>query len=148
MLDTPISALIRRKVVPVQKETPLSEAFPLLRERGVRCLCVMDGQRVVGVFTDRDAVEKVYHSGISGDTPIEMVMDAPVVTVDSDTAISEAFEVMDKNLLRNLPLVGPDGRLRGLIRSRDLMEYVAELRPELVLNAPPEATAAPSREGA
>lgn len=148
MLKTPVSALVRRPPVRIARGAPLREAVALLRQGTTRCLVVVDGERAVGLFTDRDLVEKCYHEGISGETPVEVVMDAPLLTVTPDTAVTDALRLVDAERLRNLPLVEQDGTLRALIRGRDLMEYIAESMPELVLNQPPTPARLPTREGA
>ncbi|MEE9277171.1 MAG: CBS domain-containing protein [Dehalococcoidia bacterium] len=148
MLDAPVSALVRRPLVRVQRTTPLREAVGLLRQAQTRCLVVMDGESLVGLFTDRDVVERCFSSAVTADTPVGNVMDAPVITVTPDTPVVEALRLIDRERIRNLPLVDADGSLRALIRGRDLTEYIAESMPELVLNQPPKPAESWQREGA
>ena len=149
MFQTPISALVRRPIVRIKTDTPLSEAAALLRREATRCLVVMEGDDVVGLFTDRDMVEKCFTSAVNGDTPVSRVMDSPLQTVPPDTSIGDALHLMDHERIRHLPLVEEDGTLRGLIRGRDLLEYIGEAIPEAVLNQPPAPSRAhQAREGA
>ncbi|HJN93569.1 MAG TPA: CBS domain-containing protein [Dehalococcoidia bacterium] len=149
MLETPISVLVRRKPYRIARKAPLTEALRTLRTQPARCLVVMDGEHVMGLLTDRDFVEKCFHEGLPDDTPVEVVMDSPVISVTPDTPILEALRVVDRERIRNLPLIESDGTLRAVIRGRDLMEYLAESMPELILNQPPSSPDQPtSREGA
>ena len=108
----------------------------------------MDGERVMGLLTDRDLVEKCFHEGLSEDTPVETLMDSPIVSVTPQTPILDALRIVDRERIRHLPLIEEDGTLRAVIRGRDLMEYLAESMPELVLNQPPDvAVQLRAREG-
>ena len=148
MLNTPVSALVRRPPFRIQRGSPLSEALAMLRTRRTRCLVVMDGERVMGLLTDRDLVEKCFHEGLSEDTPVETLMDSPIVSVTPQTPLLDALRIVDRERIRHLPLIEEDGTLRAVIRGRDLMEYLAESMPELVLNQPPDAAVQlRSREG-
>lgn len=141
MLNTPVSALVQRPPFRIQRGSPLSEALAMLRTRRTRCLVVMDGERVMGLLTDRDLVEKCFHEGLKEDTPVETLMDSPIVSVTPQTPILDALRIVDQERIRHLPLIEEDGTLRAVIRGRDLMEYLAESMPELVLNQPPDAAA-------
>ena len=149
MLDTPVSVLVRRPPFRIDRHAPLSEALHTLRTQLARCLVVMDGDRVMGLLTDRDLVEKCFHEGLPGDTPVQVIMDSPVISVTPDTPVLEALRVVDRERIRNLPLIEADGTLRAVLRGRDLMEFLAESMPELILNQPPEPVEQPTqREGA
>lgn len=148
MFNTPISALVRRPPVTIGRRAGLAEAIAMLRTRRTRCLVVMDGRRVMGLVTDRDLVDKCYHEGLSDETPVETIMDSPIISVTPDTPVLEALQVVDRERIRHLPLIEADGTLRAVIRGRDLMEYLAESMPELILNQPPEPAEPLRREGA
>jgi CBS domain-containing protein len=148
MMEAPVSALVRRPPVRVQRNTPLAEVTELLRQEKTRCLAVMDGERIAGIFTDRDMVEKCFSSAVSGETEVGTVMNAPVFSVTPDASIREALELLDRERMRHLPLVEADGTLRAIIRSRDILQYIAEAMPGAILNQPPAPTSPWSREGA
>ena len=148
MFETPVSALIRRPVARIDVKAPLKEAIRRLREESARCLVVVDGPTVVGLFTDRDAVEKCFTPAVHPDTPVEQVMESPLITIPSNTPVGDALHLLDAERIRHLPLVDEDGTLRGLIRGRDILDYIAEALPQAVLNQPPDAAQAPvTREG-
>ena len=76
MLEEPVSALVRRPPVTIERGSPLIEALRILRTGRTRCLVVMDGSRAIGLLTDRDLVEKCFHEGIDEDTPVQTIMDS------------------------------------------------------------------------
>jgi len=130
------------------RSTPLREAARLLRQEKTRCLAVMEGDTIVGIFTDRDMVEKCFSSAVTGDTDLGVVMAAPVISISPNASLREALELLDRERMRHLPLVEEDGTLRAIIRSRDILGYIAEALPEAILNQPPAPTSPWNREGA
>ena len=95
VLETPVSALVQRPPVRVPRSTPLREGAALLRQEKTRCLAVMDGDTLVGIFTDRDMVEKCFSSAVTGETELGSVMTAPVLSVLPNATIREALQVLD-----------------------------------------------------
>lgn len=148
MLDTPVSVLARRPPVRVQRRTPIAEAARLLREEKTRCLAVMDGDALVGIFTDRDMAEKCFSAAVSGETEVGLVMNSPVISVAPDSSMREALQLLDRERMRHLPLVEADGTLRAIIRARDILSYMAEAMPEAILNQPLAPLSPWTREGA
>jgi len=148
VLETPVSALVQRPPVRVPRSTPLREGAALLRQEKTRCLAVMDGDTLVGIFTDRDMVEKCFSSAVTGETELGSVMTAPVLSVLPNATIREALQLLDRERVRHLPLVEADGTLRAIIRSRDILGFIAEALPEAILNQPPAPSSPWSREGA
>jgi CBS domain-containing protein len=134
--------------VRVQRRTPIAEAARLLREEKTRCLAVMDGDALVGIFTDRDMAEKCFSAAVSGETEVGLVMNSPVISVAPDSSMREALQLLDRERMRHLPLVEADGTLRAIIRARDILSYMAEAMPEAILNQPLAPLSPWTREGA
>ncbi|PZC49550.1 MAG: CBS domain-containing protein [Chloroflexi bacterium] len=132
----------------VQRRTPIAEAARLLREEKTRCLAVMDGDALVGIFTDRDMAEKCFSAAVSGETEVGLVMNSPVISVAPDSSMREALQLLDRERMRHLPLVEADGTLRAIIRARDILSYMAEAMPEAILNQPLAPLSPWTREGA
>ncbi len=148
LFTTPVSALVRRPVTRVEQTAPLREAVEQLRQAPSRCLAVMDGERLVGLFLERNMIKHCYKAGVDEGTPVQAVMTAPLVSVRPETSVVEALRLMDTQRIRHLPLVDEAGALRGLIRGRDLLEYVAEWLPQAILNAPEHLAPFDATEGA
>jgi CBS domain-containing protein len=89
-------------------------------------LIVMDGERLVGIFTERDALNKVLGAGLDPvSTKISEVMTKDPLSVPPRTTIGEATEVVTKWRLRHLPIVD-DGKLLAVISSGDLTYWLAQ----------------------
>ncbi|WP_169977793.1 CBS domain-containing protein [Tautonia rosea] len=96
--------------------------------RGVGTLVVTNAARhPIGLVTDRDLVARVLAEGKSGDetTVLEVMTRAPS-TVDEETPIERALELMRSHAIRRLPVVGGDGVLIGLVSLDDILSLLAE----------------------
>jgi CBS domain-containing protein len=99
-----------------------------------RCghVLVCDGDRLVGVFTERDLVTRVVAPGHDPDTlAVRHAMTINPVTIAADAPIREAIRVMDEGSFRCLPVLD-GGRLVGVLTARDLpYEEVGRMAREL-----------------
>ena len=107
-------------VVSVKLETPVTEVTKIIKDNNVGSVPVCDGQRVVGIVTDRDIVLR----GIAMDKDINTlkakdVMTAKVTTVDSNSDVNSASNIMAEKQIRRLPVV--DGNnLVGIVSIGDI----------------------------
>jgi CBS domain-containing protein len=124
-----ISALCQRVVVTIHRQATTEEAARLMRSNHIGGLVVVDAADTgvpVGMITDRDIVVKVIAQGLApAHTPVESVMSIPVVTLREDDGFIQALDKMSARGVRRAPVVGPDGRLCGLIAVDDLVRLLA-----------------------
>lgn len=118
---------IRRSAVGIQPERTIREAARIMERAGVGALAVVDGERLVGIVTDRDLVRRGLACDLPADARVDAVMSAPVVTLDADADLHDAFAVFRTHALRRLALVRA-GRFVGMISVDDLvMDLAADL---------------------
>lgn len=103
------------------------EALRLMAERNVGALPVVEGERVVGVISERDYARKMVLQGrSSAGTPVRTIMSAPVITVGLGHSLDACMAIMTDSHLRHLPVV-EGGQLVGLLSIGDLVkEAIAE----------------------
>jgi CBS domain-containing protein len=119
--------------------TPLRATLELMQANNGEPLLVTegDGDRLVGVFTERDVLMKVLGRDVDLEEPVDRVMGPRPRTLSPDATVGEALRLMDEGSFRTLPLVDEDGTVVGLLRQQDIIEYVAEAFPQEILNLPP-----------
>jgi CBS domain-containing protein len=103
----------------VTRDTSVQHAARLMREADVGSLPVVDGERVVGVVTDRDIAVRVVGDGKGPDTPVGDVATQEVVSVGPEQDLDEALRLMAQHQVRRLPVVEQDGRLVGIFAQAD-----------------------------
>lgn len=110
----------------------VAEAARLMRERAVGAVMVLDEGKLVGVFTERDALFRVVaESRDVQTTRLSEVMTSRPRTVSPDMAFSDALHIMHEGGFRHVPVVR-DGRPVGMISCRDalgpeLEDFIYEL---------------------
>jgi CBS domain-containing protein len=124
----------------VAKRTPLilaaqatvAEAALRMREHNVGAAMVVEGTRLAGIFTERDALFRVLAARQDPDrTAVGSVMTRDPQTIHPDKPFVEALRIMHEGRFRHLPVV-EDGRPLGMVTSRDALHPdLVELRDEL-----------------
>ncbi|HYG80078.1 MAG TPA: CBS domain-containing protein [Pyrinomonadaceae bacterium] len=121
----------------VRPETPLAEAIEQMKKDEGGCAIVCDaGGAVVGIFTERDLLNKVVGQEVDLNAPVGDWMSRAVATLSPDATIGDAVQMMDEKSYRNIPLVR-EGHLIGSISVFDVITYLAESYPKETLNQPP-----------
>lgn len=121
----------------VPRGTTLRETLEVMRRETVGCVLVCDGERLTGIFTERDVLNKVFAAGADQDASIEAYMTRDPKVLTGDDTLGDAVRLMTEHGYRNVPLVDGQGRRAGLIAARDIVHYIAEHFPAEVVNLPP-----------
>lgn len=99
------------------------EAARLMNERGIGSVLVMDGDHLVGIFTERDVLRRVVASGRDPlTTAVREVMTTELLTCSSDTPLEECAATMSGRRIRHLPVLDDD-RVTGVMTSGDLLAW-------------------------
>ena len=88
---------------------------------------VLDNNKLVGIFSERDLMLRVVAAGLDPDkTAVREVMTTSLKTLTTEAGSSEALELMVSLHIRHLPIVEKDGSLAGLLSVRNLLRHHAE----------------------
>jgi CBS domain-containing protein len=127
LLRDRVSKLTSMPPLTVSPQTPTREVLRLLHERQVGCLMVVDQGRVVGIFTERDALRKLGADAVAlGERPVSEFMTPHPQTLRLDAKIAFAVQRMDLGGFRHVPVVSRDGEPLGVISVRDILKYLTE----------------------
>ncbi|MDP4125334.1 MAG: CBS domain-containing protein [Bacillota bacterium] len=104
----------------VTSNSTVTEIAQLMKKDDVGSVPVCDGEKLVGIITDRDIVLKVVAAGdFNKNISAREIMNTNVVTITSDQDVHEAADLMSKYQIRRLPVV-EQGRLVGIVALGDL----------------------------
>ena len=103
----------------VSPSTTVGEAVALMAQHRVGSMIVMDGTRLVGIFTERDTVRAISHSYDAPSHDVESWMTANPTTVAPDVETEVALRLMLERGFRHLPVV-ENGEVIGVVSIRDL----------------------------
>ncbi len=104
----------------------LAEASAKMWQQQTGSLLIMEGDRLIGIVTERDVLRTVGEGHDPKTVSLRDVMTADVVTVSSDLTIREAAQIMFDKWFRHLPVVDSDGSVVGIVSLRDLNGLVAQ----------------------
>ncbi len=132
MFDTPVRSVMQQeKLLEAPSDTLVSEAARLMAAKKVGAIIVVDGGRLVGIFTERDVVFRVVAPGLDAQaTRLSDVMTQKPHTIEPDRPFGYALHVMYQKGFRHLPVV-VDGKPVGIVSARSAMdpeleEFVSE----------------------
>jgi FOG: CBS domain len=112
--------VMTKDVASVQKNTPIDEAARLMKQYNVGSIPVCEGDRVVGILTDRDIVlRNVANEGDKSSTTCGEVMTSNLVVGNVNMDVHEAARIMSDNQIRRLPIVENE-KLVGMVALGDL----------------------------
>ena len=123
----PVSELLKKRdgtLWHVRPDEPVYAALELLSRYEAGALMVMEGGRLVGVFSERDYTRKIALQGRnSKETRVEEIMTRNVITVSPSTRTRSCMALMSDNKIRHLPVV--DGAtVLGMISIRDILDDI------------------------
>ena len=112
----------------VSPKQSVLHALKIMAERDVGAMVVLDGQRLAGMFSERDYARKVILQGkVSVYTKVSDVMTDKVVSVTMDHTIEQCMAIMSEKNFRHLPVLDEEGLTVGIISIRDILnEMVAQ----------------------
>lgn len=137
ILREPIRALEPREPICVRPETPMRDAIAAMNDAHVGYVLVTEGDRLVGILTERDVLKKVVGK-LDLDSPVEPIMTKNPETVGMDDGIAYALNKMHVGGYRHIPVVDKEGRPVGVVSVKAFVEFIVSLFPAAVLNVPPE----------
>ena len=112
------------RVVTVKPYHSVLDAIKVLAAEDVGAAIVMSGDRLVGIFSERDYTRKVVLKGRgSEDTRVEDIMTSSVVVVNPRTKARDCMALMTEKSIRHLPVVD-DGRVVGMVSIRDIVSDI------------------------
>lgn len=108
-------------VATIDRAASVLDAARLMNQRRIGALVVTSGDNVVGIFTERDILNRVVAAEKApADTQVSDVMSSPMACCHRETPLSECRSIMTTKRIRHLPVV-EEGKLYGLISSGDLL---------------------------
>ncbi len=123
----PVSELLKKHDGTLWHVTPdmtVYAAVEKLARLDAGALLVMDGDRLAGVFSERDYTRKITLAGRnSKETLVSEIMTANVITVNATTRTRECMSLMSARKIRHLPVVEGE-RVLGMISIRDIMDDI------------------------
>jgi len=115
-----VSEVMTREVQTVQPHQPVQEAANFMLSADAGSIPVTEGDRLIGMITDRDIAVRGIAKGYGPDTPVRELMTDDLVIVRVDDDVQDAATKMSEAQVRRLPVIDQDERLCGIVSLGDL----------------------------
>jgi len=128
--QTPLNEIFKKgeAIHSVGPDTLVTECVRLMTASKIGALIVMDGERLIGIFTERDALNKVLAGGLDPrNTKVSAVMTKDPYCIPPTTTVDDAMKLISKRRFRHLPIVD-NGKVLAVISSGDLTHWLVQDR--------------------
>ena len=122
-MNEPISTIMTKDVVTVTPEDTLKVVKDILFTRHLHHLPVVQGKKLVGIFTSYDLVKLGKSAEEYANIRVEEVMTRKIATMSPNEKIGAAAQVFLENLFHGLPIVDESNNLVGIITTHDILKY-------------------------
>ena len=116
-----VAELMSQGLVQVDPGATVAEVASVMSQRRVGSVLVMDGDRLAGIFTERDIVRAISHDIHAPHEQVADWMSREPTTISPDASSDEAARRMAEGHFRHLPVVDSAGNLVGMLSMRDLV---------------------------
>ncbi|MBS0207585.1 MAG: CBS domain-containing protein [Planctomycetes bacterium] len=124
LLRDRVSMLAPRQPIVVSPDEHVAEVIDLLVGQSIGCILVVEGDVVVGIFSERDALMRVNTDfDALRHQPIRDFMTPRPEMIEASAQIAQALSKMDTGGYRHMP-VTTNGRLTGIVSIRDILDYI------------------------
>ncbi len=122
-----VYSVSRIPAVCVPATASVMEALQAMTREKVGGVVVIEREKAAGIFTRRDAIERVVLANLSLEsTPVSSVMTSPVEVLSKDTELSNALKLMAARPFNHLPIVDSESRVVGLATTKRIMKQTIE----------------------
>lgn len=109
------------------------DALSVMAENEIGSLLVIDGDRLVGLLSERDYARKIILKGRSSkETRVDEIMISTPITIVPDCSVQEAMRIMTENRVRHLPVIGNSGLIAGILSIGDLVNWIISAHQETI----------------
>jgi CBS domain-containing protein len=111
----------------IDADKSVAYAAKMMRDEDVGVAPIVEGDRLVGVLTDRDITVRVVAEGRDAEqVKAREIASAELVTLDPEQDLDEALRLMARHQVRRLPVVEEDGRVVGIVAQADVAQEADE----------------------
>ena len=121
-----------KEVISIAPHRPVFDALVVLAEYKIGALVVLEGEKLVGIFSERDYAREVVLQGRSSKTtPISEIMTTNVISSKLTDTVDQAMSVMSEKRIRHLPVVD-NGKVIGMLSIGDVVKETIDYQQRLI----------------
>jgi len=120
-----VKQIMSTSVLSVDSSVTATNAAKMMEDAGVGSVVVLENNLPVGIITDRDFAIKITAHSYPIDTPVRRIMSSPLISIDPNSDLWIASDLMSTRNVRKLPVI-EDDKVVGILTSSDLVKHIAD----------------------
>ncbi len=120
-----VKQIMSTSVLSVDSSVTATNAAKMMEDAGVGSVVVLENNLPVGIITDRDFAMKITAHSYPIDTPVRRIMSSPLISIDPNSDLWIASDLMSTRNVRKLPVI-EDDKVVGILTSSDLVKHIAD----------------------
>ena len=120
-----VKEIMNASVISIDSSVTAADAARMMEDTGIGAIIVLENSLPVGIITDRDLAIKITARSFPTDTPVKRIMSSPLISIDPDSDLWIASDLMSTRNVRKLPVIDDD-TVVGIITSSDLVKHIAD----------------------
>jgi len=132
-----IRAIMSDQALCVVSGTAISDVLARMRDDRASCALVCAEEKLVGIFTERDHLDRTAGDPASLGRPVDDFMSVEPFALGPEATLAELLSVVVARGYRHVPVI-ERGKPIGIVAAQDIVKYIADLFPEAVYNLPPQ----------
>jgi predicted transcriptional regulator len=134
----PISALGLPSPVSIGRNASIGEALAAVQRQRSGYVLIVENDRPAGIMTERDVLMKIVARDVKYESGVADFISPIPATLTNSEPIAKALNLMIEKGVDNIPIVDAGGKATAVLRTVDVIHFLAEAFPEELLNLPPE----------
>jgi len=122
---TSVKQIMNNSVVSVDSSLTATDVAKMMEDTDIGTVVVLEKGAPIGIVTDRDFAIKITAHSYPIDTPVRRIMSSPIISIDSNSNLWVASDLMSSRNVRKLPVID-DNQVVGIITSSDLIRHIAD----------------------
>ena len=122
---TSVKQIMNNSVVSVDSSLTATDVAKMMEDADIGTVVVLEKGTPIGIVTDRDFAIKITAHSYPIDTPVRRIMSSPIISIDSNSNLWVASDLMSSRNVRKLPVID-DNQVVGIITSSDLVKHIAD----------------------
>ena len=131
-----ISNILKQKGEQIWSIAPnatVYDALAIMADKEIGSLLVTEGDKLVGLLSERDYARKIILRGRSSkETRVDEIMISTPITIVPDCSVDEAMRIMTENRVRHLPVIGNNESVLGIVSIGDLVKWIISSHQETI----------------
>ena len=120
-----VKQIMNNFVISVNSSVTATDVAKMMEDTGVGSVVVLENNLPVGIVTDRDFTIKITAHSYPIDTPVRRIMSSPLISIDSNSDLWTASDLMSTRNVKKLPVIDDD-KVVGMLTSSDLVKHIAD----------------------